>query len=99
MRYKLCVELSNNINELKRIASAYVEDSRRLDLSELKASLIKTEEQYSSSNNIARKICELNLHEVPAVRTIVPIILRECLIEADEYMLPCKITDEMVLSY
>ena len=42
MNYKKCVELSNNVNELKRIASAYVEDSRRLDLQELKASLLKT---------------------------------------------------------
>ena len=46
MKYLDCVNNSQNINELKRIASAYVEDCRRLDFDELKASLIKTKGQY-----------------------------------------------------
>ena len=36
MKYTNCVDLSININELKRIASAYVEDSRRLSPDELR---------------------------------------------------------------
>ena len=42
MKYLNCVENSVNVNELKRIASAYVEDCRRLDFQELKNSLVKT---------------------------------------------------------
>ena len=99
MKYTVCVELGNNVNELKRIATAYVEDSRRLDIGELKLSLLKTEEQYTSYTNIARQIEKLKLNDNPIVRIIAPIFLRNCLLDADDYMMRCKSTEEAVLAY
>ena len=42
MKYQDCVQFSGTLNELKRVASAYVEDCLRMDGNELKASLLKT---------------------------------------------------------
>lgn len=96
MNYQACVNMTSNINELKRIASAYVEDCRRLDSSELKASLIKTEGQYTSYDNIARELDRLKLHENPVIRII---ILQNFLLDEYEYMSSCKGTEEAVLAY
>lgn len=99
MKYQICVENSTNINELKRIASAYVEDCRRLDLQELKNSLAKTEGQYASYDNVALSLDKLKLHENPIVRIIVPIFLKQCLLDEDDYTLSCKSVDEAILEY
>lgn len=99
MKYQNCVENSSNVNELKRIASAYVEDCRRLDFQELKNSLIKTEGQYISYENIEKCLEKLKLHENPAVRIIVPIFLKGCLLDQDDYMSPCKATEKAILNY
>lgn len=99
MNYQSCVNLSSNINELKRIAGAHVEDCRRLDLNELKDSLIKTEEQYLSYENIKTSLEHLKLHENPIVRTIFPIVLQNYLLDEDEFNSPCKTTEEAVLNY
>lgn len=99
MKYQSCVANSPNVNELKRIASAYVEDCRRLDFQELKASLLKTEGQYISYENIEKALERLKLHENPVVRIIAPIFLKGCLLDQDDYMSPCKVTEESVLNY
>ena len=99
MNYQNCVNLSVNVNELKRIASAYVEDSRRLDVNDLKLSLNKTEGQYISYDNIEKQLDKLKLHENPIIRIIVPIILQNYLLDEDEYTSSCKATEEAVLSY
>lgn len=99
MKFQNCVENSSNVNELKRIASAYVEDCRRLDFQELKNSLLKTEGQYISYENIKKCLDNLKLHENPIVRIIVPIFLKGCLLDQDDYMSPCKATEEAVLNY
>lgn len=99
MNYQNCVNLSTNINELKRVASAYVEDCRRLDIAELKASLLKTEGQYVSYDNVLKQLDKLKLHENPLVRIITPIILQSFLLDEDEFTAPCKATEEAVLNY
>lgn len=99
MKFQNCVNLSSNINELKRIASAYVEDSRRLDLSELKTSLQKTEGQYTSFENIEKQLNKLKLNENPVIRIITPIILQSYLLDEDEFTSTCKATEEAVLIY
>ena len=99
MKYQNCVTSLNNTNDLKRIASAYVEDCRRLDATELKASLLKTEGQYTSYENIEKQLERLKLHENPVVRIIVPIILQGYLLDEDEFTSPCKMTEEAVLKY
>ncbi len=99
MNYQNCIANSFNVNELKRIASAYVEDSRRLDFQELKSSLLKTEGQYTSYENVAKSLDGLKLHENPSVRILAPILLKGCLLDKDDYMSPCKTTEEVVLKY
>lgn len=99
MNYQNCVNLSSNLLELKRIASAYVEDCRRLDFNELKASLLKTEGQYTLYENIEKQLNKLKLHENPVVRIIVPIFLQSYLLDEDEFTSPCKATETGVVSY
>ena len=99
MNYQSCVNLSMNVNELKRIASAYVEDCRRLDISELKSSLLKTQGQYISYENIEIQLEKLKLNENPAIRIIAPIILQAYLLDEDEFTSTCKATEEAVLNY
>lgn len=99
MKYANCVDLSININELKRIASAYVEDSRRLSPDELRESLKKTEGQYTSYDNVKKQLDKLKLNANPAVRIITPIFLKRFLLDEDEFMSPCKKTEEKILEY
>lgn len=99
MKYLNCVELSTNINELKRIASAYVEDSRRLNANELKECLVKTEGQYTSFDNIKKALDKLKLNPNPAVRIITPIILKNYLLDEDDFLSVCKKTEEKVLEF
>ena len=99
MKYQNCVSLSSNINELRRIANAYVEDCKKLDLGELKTSLLKTEGQYISYENIEKQLNSLKLHENPIVRIIVPIFLQNYLLDEDEFTSTCKSTEEAILSY
>lgn len=99
MKYLDCVENSSNVNELKRIASAYVEDCKKLDFQELKNSLVKTEGQYVMYENVARTLDKLKLHDNPTVRIIVPIFLKGCLLDQDDFMSTCKATDEAILKY
>ena len=99
MKFQNCVENSTNVNELKRIASAYVEDCRRLDFQELKSSLLKTEGQYISYDNVAKSLDRLKLHESPVVRIIVPIFLKDCLLDQDDFMSSCKVAEETILNY
>ncbi|MGN1207097.1 MAG: hypothetical protein ACI4SP_02250 [Eubacteriales bacterium] len=99
MNYKSCVNLLTNVNESKRIASAYVEDCRRLDFEELRASLLKTEAQYLHYDNIVAQLNRLRLHENPTVRIVTPIILCHYLLEEDEFISPCKATEEAVIRY
>ena len=99
MNYQKCVELCPNVLELKRIATAYVEDSRRLDFNELKTSLLKTEGQYVSFENVEKQLNKLKLHENPIVRIIVPIMLQSYLLDEDEFTSPCKSTENAILNY
>ncbi len=99
MNYQTCVNTLVNVNELKRIASAYVEDCRRLNSEELKASLLKTEGQYVSYDNISKQLENLKLHENPIIRIIVPIFLKEWLLDEDEFTSSCKATEEAIINY
>ena len=99
MDYQSCIDYSTNINELRRIASAYVEDSRRLDLNELKASIKKTKGQYISYENVCKQLDKLKLDQNPVVRIIVPIFLQNYLLDQDEFISPCKITEDEIIKY
>lgn len=88
-----------NITVAKRLASAYVADFRRLEIDELKEFLIKTAKQYTSYENIANRLEELKLDNNRTVRIIAPILLRDYLIDQDDFISSCKETDSSILSY
>lgn len=93
------VEQIPSITIAKRIASAYVADYRRLELEEIKEFLIKTEKQYVSYENISNRLDELKLDGNRAVRIIAPILLRDYLLNQDDFISVCKETDSAILSY
>lgn len=99
MEFIKFVEQIPNITIAKRIASAYVADYRRLELEEIKEFLIKTEKQYTSYENICNRLEELKLDSNRAVRIIAPILLRDYLLNQDDFISPCKETDSAILNY
>lgn len=99
MEFSKFVEQIPNITIAKRIASAYVADYRRLEFDEIKQFLIKTEKQYTSFENISNRLDELKLDGNRAVRIIAPILLRDYLLDRDDFISPCKETDSAILNY
>ncbi|MBE6774428.1 MAG: hypothetical protein E7544_09445 [Ruminococcaceae bacterium] len=99
MEFIKFVEQIPNITIAKRIASTYVADYRRLDLNEIKSFLIKTEKQYTSYDNISARLDELKLDSNRTVRIIAPILLRDYLLDQDDFISPCKVTDSAILNY
>ncbi len=93
------VEQIPNITIAKRIASAYVMDHRRLDFEELKNGLRKTAKQYTLFENIKNRLEEIKLDSNRAVRIIAPILLRDYLLNQDDFISPTKDTDSAVLTY
>ena len=88
-----------NITIAKRIASAYVADYRHLEIEELKAFLKKTEKQYTSYENVANRIEEINLDGNRNIRIIAPILLRDYLINQDDFISSEKETHVAILNY
>lgn len=93
------VEQISNTLIAKRVASAYVADYRRLSLDEIKEFLIKTAKQYTSTENIFNRLEEIKLDENRAVRIIAPILIRDYLLNEDDFISTCKDTDAAVLNY
>ncbi len=99
MNFIKFVEQIPNITIAKRVASAYVADYRRLELDEIKEFLVKTAEQYTSLKNITERLEEIKLDGNRAVRIIAPILLRDYLLNQDDFISPCKDTDTAILNY
>ena len=93
------VEQIPNITIAKRVASAYVMDHRRLSFEELKEGLIKTAKQYTLYENIVNRLEEINLDSNRSVRIIAPILLRDYLLNQDDFISSAKDTDSAVLNY
>ena len=99
MDFNKYIEQIPNITIAKRIASAYVADYRRLEFDEIKEFLKKTEKQYVSQENIFSRLDELRLDNNRAIRIIAPILLRDYLLNQDDFISPCKETDSAILNY
>ena len=93
------VEQISNITIAKRLASAYVADYRRLELEDIKECLKKTANQYTSFENICARLEEIKLDSNRAVRIIAPILLRDYLLNQDDFISNVKDTDSAILSY
>jgi len=99
MDFKNYIEQIPNITVAKRVATAYVADYRRLGLDEIKIFLEKTSQQYTSAENISMRLDEIKLDSNRAVRIIAPIMLRNYLLNQDDFISSQKDTDAAVLSY
>ncbi|MBQ9967140.1 MAG: hypothetical protein IJO88_00260 [Oscillospiraceae bacterium] len=99
MNFVKYIEQIPNISAAKRTAAAYVADYRRLSLEEIKEFLVKTSQQYTSYENICARLEEIKLDESRAVRIIAPILLRDYLLDQDDFISTCKDTDAAILSY
>ena len=99
MNFIKYIEQIPNISVAKRTAAAYVADYRRLNLEEIKEFLAKTAQQYVSYENVAMRLEEIKLDENRAVRIIAPILLRDYLLDQDDFISTCKDTDSAVLNY
>lgn len=99
MDFRSCVEQIPNITIARRIAAAYVADYRRLTIDEIKVFLEKTAPQYLDTQNIAKSLDELKLDSNRSVRIIAPILLRNYLLDQDDFISTQKNSDAAVLSY
>lgn len=99
MDFNKFVEQIPNVTIAKRVATAYVADYRRLSFEEIKEFLLKTAQQYTSYDNISARLDEIKLDENRAVRIIAPILLRDYLLDQDDFISPCKDTDSAILNY
>lgn len=99
MNFDNYIENIPNITIAKRIASAYVADYRHLGFDELKQFLIKTSKQYTSCENIAKALDEIKLNSNRAIRIIAPILIRDYLIDQDDFISSYKATESAILNY
>ncbi len=99
MTFEKYVEQIANITLAKRIAAAYVADYRRLNLEEIKEFLLKTANQYTSAENIAKQLEELKLNPNRTIRIVTPIFLRDILMNEDDFLSRQKDTDSAILAY
>ncbi len=99
MNFIQFVEQLPNVTIAKRIATAHVADYRRLEFDEVKAYLVKTAQQYTSYENIAAQLEKIKLDSNRAVRIIAPILLRDYLLNQDDFISTCKETDSAILNY
>lgn len=99
MDFNKFVEQIPNVTIAKRVANAYVADYRRLSFEEIKEFLLKTAPQYVSYENISDRLDEIKLDENRAVRIIAPILLRDYLLDQDDFISVCKDTDSAILNY
>lgn len=99
MDFRTYIEQIPNITIAKRIATAYVADYRRLGIEEIKEFLVKTAAQYTSKENIAKSLDELKLDSNRSVRIIAPVLLKNYLLDQDDFISHQKDSDAAVLEY
>ena len=99
MDFRSYIEQIPNITIAKRVATAYVADYRRLGIDELKQFLDKTAPQYIDVQNITKSLDEIKLDSNRAVRIIAPILLRNYLLNQDDFISTQKNSDAAILNY
>ena len=99
MNFRSYIEQMPNITVAKRIAAAHVADYSRLDIDEIKVFLGKTSAQYTSYENISKALDEIKLDCNQSVRIIAQIMIRNYLIDQDDFISTQRDTDTAVLAY
>lgn len=99
MDIKKCVENITTFIDLKRVATEYVIDFRRLSYDELKEAIIKTAPQYYNIENIKNTIKFFTLNPNRNVRVLFDIFILQVLLNSDDFTEEFKDTEEKILAY
>lgn len=99
MNFEVVIQNLSTLNDIKRVASAYVVDYRSLNREELIGSLIKAKKQYFDLDNIRNAYDQMIFHDNRDFRVISPIIIKEILLNHDGFMTECKTLNEEINKY
>jgi hypothetical protein len=99
MKFEKVVENISTVIELKRIASPYVIDYRGLSEEEIKKALIKTMPQYYYKTNAEKAVISIFRRGNRSLRIIAPVILKNIVLQKDDFMSPKRETEEEVLRW
>lgn len=99
MKFNTMIDsLATNL-DLKRSAKAYVFDYRNLRINELKSLIIKTAPQYFHKHNVLEALEKCKIHDNSNVRALYKIILKDILLNKDEFMLDNRSLNESIIKY
>jgi len=90
MKFNDVIKVIPNINDLKRVAGAWVRDHRYLNQEELIQAMVITAPQYYNLQNVREKLDSCLFNENRNVRTLTTIILKEILLNKDDFSLTTK---------
>ena len=99
MDFRSYIDQIPNITIAKRVAAAYVADYRRLGIDEIKEFLVKTAGQYTSVNNITNSLDDIKLYSNRSVRIIAPVLLKNYLLDQDDFISAQRDSDAAFLGY
>lgn len=98
MKFEECIRDASTFLDLKRVATPYVIDYKKLNEEALKNALLKTAPQYYHSENVAKTINAIILHQNQNNRVISDIILRT-LLNKDDFMEKQTVLEDDVISF
>ena len=90
MKLEKVINLIPSLNDLKRIASAWVRDHRHFDKNELIKAMVDTIPQYHYEDNVLKSLEKCLFNDNRNVRTLTMIILKEILLNRDDFSLSSK---------
>lgn len=97
MQFREIVPNISTLNDKKRIASSYVIDYRNLDEEALDAALIKTAPQYYNEDNVRGALHDLVFHQDRSIRILHQIILKDLLLNQDDFLMSQRDLDQAVI--
>lgn len=92
-----CIKNIQNVTDLKRLASEYVIDFRRLSTGELREAIIKTAPQYYNEENVKNTVRFFKLNQNRTTRILFDVIVK-LLLNADDFTMEAKILEDKVIS-
>lgn len=99
MKLAKAIENIGTLTELKRIASPYVFDYRRLPEDEIRAAFLKSAPQYYFEDNVSSILNELSLSDDRDLRILSDLMLRVVLLQKDGFMCPKSETADDIIAY
>lgn len=99
MLFNECVTNVSTFLDLKRFANEYVIDYKRLSFDELKAAVIKTAPQFSNEDNVRAVVRYFELNPDRKTRILFSIIIRNILLNCDDFTDSIRNTEDKVLAY